>query len=71
MARSGFTRERRVRSSLCRHNIFVWDEPVVAGWVLFCNTKGSSEFSAAVCRMDQVLKILVLEIPSVEITQPI
>ena len=33
MARFGITRERRVRSSLCRKSL-AGDEPVVAWWVL-------------------------------------
>lgn len=56
VARSGLTRERRVRSSLCRNSL-AGDEPVVLAGC-FCKTKGNSGFSAAVCRMDQMLKIL-------------
>lgn len=33
MARSGLTRERRIRRSLCRNSL-AGDEPVVACWVL-------------------------------------
>ena len=56
MARSGLTRERRVRSS---HVGTAWlgtSRLWHAG--CFCKTTGCSEFSAAVCRMDQMLKIL-------------
>ena len=55
MARSGLTRERSVRSSL-RRNSLAGDVPVVACCGCFCTTRGSSKLSAAVCRMDQMLK---------------